>query len=51
MTLENSKRLYNHYIEKGLIVYAEDILKKHPELKEPVQEEKPIIKKKVKKSN
>ena len=32
MTLENSKRLYEHYIESGQDKRAEEVLLKYPEL-------------------
>lgn len=57
MTLENSKRLYEHYVKNGNTKAAEELSKKRPELsdtpkveeevKEAVEEEKP--KKKAKK--
>lgn len=43
MTKENSKKLYDHYVEIGYVKAAEDILKKYPEFakKEAKKEEKP----------
>ena len=32
MTIENSKRLYDHYVEVGYTEAAEDMLNKHPEI-------------------
>tara|TARA_R110000787_G_scaffold116592_3_gene226891 strand:+ start:297 stop:455 length:159 start_codon:yes stop_codon:yes gene_type:complete len=43
MTVANSKRLYEHYVEIGYTEAAEDMLKKHPEFgeKPEVKEDKP----------
>ena len=38
MTLENRKRLYNHFVAEGMTAEAEDIRKKHPEIVEQVQD-------------
>ena len=38
MTKENSKKLYEHYVEVGYTKAAEDMLKKYPDFK---AEEKP----------
>ena len=40
MTIENSKRLYDHYVEVGYTEAAEDMLKKHPEIVKPAKKEK-----------
>lgn len=40
MTLENSKRLYEHYISIGYVKAANDILKKYPEFEAKVEEKK-----------
>ena len=49
MTLENSKRLYKHFISKGMKKEAEDIARKYPEVaKEEKVIEKPKEKKKKK---
>lgn len=50
MTFENSKRLYEHYVEIGYIKAAENMLKKHPEFKKEVKVEKPEEKDNSKKS-
>lgn len=42
MTFENSKRLYEHYLEIGRIEEADQLLKKYPNLKKNV---KPVPKK------
>lgn len=34
MTVENSKRLYNHYLKIGYDKAAKDILKKYPQFAE-----------------
>tara|TARA_B100000749_G_C18158552_1_gene354854 strand:- start:238 stop:387 length:150 start_codon:yes stop_codon:yes gene_type:complete len=34
MTIKNSKRLYDHYVEIGYKEAAEDMLNKHPEFSE-----------------
>ena len=47
MTLENAKRLYKHFLEKGMLKEAEDIAKWRPEVKSVKAEpEKPKSKKK-----
>lgn len=44
MTFENSKRLYNHYVNSKLFDNANELLEKYPELgkkEEKSKEEKP----------
>lgn len=44
MTLDNSRRLYEHYLSIGNTKAANELLSKYPQLapKKPVEEEKPI---------
>ena len=47
MTLDNAKRLYEHYVEIGYNKAAENLLLKYPNFKE-VKEEKAEVKVEVK---
>ena len=44
MTLQNSKRLYKHFIDNKMLEEAKDIAKKYPELEVKVEEKQKIKK-------
>ena len=50
MTKENSKKLYDHYVEIGKTDAAENMLSKYPEFTEKPQAEPSEKKEKTKKS-